>query len=370
MIKISFLFGSGISLSSKLPDVSTITNKLLTEGFFYSTYTDKITYPSPEKVKHYKFFLKRLSNYCITLNLNNTYEDLFYFTKSIEDSLCQKECGDFFVNFFIDNIKHDLPNLVDEENIKINKNNIYSSFEQFIFELNVYIQKFVENKLHHTDKLENINRFINMLLKEEKSNYDFFTLNHDLLLETSLENLKRKNDFNTGFGNDNKFSISNFENTSCRFNILKLHGSINWNRKRDDNGKDHIFTTDPANPFDNHLNPTPNLVMGTFNKFKLYSYGIFYDLLHEFRSRLSQTNKLFVCGYGFRDEGINSVLLEWMERDSDNELHIFHEDRNSLIGNSNVFVGWKWEKRLINGQIKIIEKYFEKIEWENIINPL
>lgn len=364
MKKISFLFGSGISLSSKLPDVRTITIKLLSEDYFYSTYTDKITYPSQEKVQHYKKFLKKLSNYCIALNLNNTYEDLFYFTKSIEKSLCHKECGDFFVNFFIDNIMHDLPNLVDDENIKINKNIIYSSFKQFIFELNLYIQKFVANNLRRADKLEDIGRFINMLLENDNYKCDIFTLNHDILLESSLK--EKGKDYNVGFGKNNKFQIENFIKSTFQFNIFKLHGSINWNRGKDVNRKDYIFETDSSTPFNKHSDTSPYFIMGTFNKYELYSYGIFYDLAHEFRSRLSQTNKLFVSGYGFRDEGINSVLLEWMEKGSENEIHIFHKSKNSLIGSSNVFVGWEWKKRLTSGQIKIIEKYFEKIEWEDI----
>jgi hypothetical protein len=364
MKKISFLFGSGISLSANLPNVSTITNELLTKDFFYCKYGDKITDPTQEEIKYYKKFLKKISSFCIALDLNNTYEDIYYLTKSIEDTLCQKEYGDFFVNFFIESIKYDLPNLIDEKELKTNKNNIYFSFEQFIFKLNWYIQNFVANKLRQTHNLEHIDRFIKMLMKEEKFNYDIFTLNHDILLETSLK--KNDVDPNTGFGKNNKFSIDNFRNTSSQFNFFKLHGSVDWNRKRNDNGKDYIFTTNPANPFDNHLDPSSNFVMGTFNKFKLYSYGIFYDLLHEFRSRLSQTNKLFVCGYGFRDEGINSVLLEWMERDSENILQIFHEDRNSLIGNSNVFVGWEWKKRIDNEQIIFKQKYFKKIEKEDL----
>ncbi|NQT65904.1 MAG: SIR2 family protein [FCB group bacterium] len=367
MKKISFLFGSGISLSANLPDVNTITKDLLTKDPFNNNNIDKITDLSQEKIKNYKKFLKKLSNYCIALNLNNTYEDLYYFTESIQKSLCLKEYGDFFVNFFIESIKYDIPKLIDEKKLKENKNDISFSFGQFIFDLNIYIQKFVAYKLQNIGNSEPINRFLNMLLKEEDSNYDLFTLNHDILLETGLI---EKPNYNTGFGKNNKFSIDNFKNTSYRFNIFKLHGSINWNRIRDDKGKDHIYITDPDKPADDHLNPTPNFIMGTFNKYEKYTFGIPYDLFHEFRVRLAKIKTLHICGYGFHDQGVNLILLEWMERDSDNEIHIFHEDRNSLIGDSNVFVGWKWEKRIANGQIKIIEKYFEKIEWEEIVNPL
>ncbi|MBL7086106.1 MAG: SIR2 family protein [Candidatus Cloacimonetes bacterium] len=360
MKKMSFLFGSGISLSANLPNVSTITNDLLTNSEVFSNLND----PSQEEIKYYKKFLKKLSNLCIALDLNNTYEDLYYLTKSIEDTLCLGKYSDFFVNFFIESIKYDLPNLIDEKELKTNKNDIYCSFAQFIFKLNWYIKNFVANKLQHANNLEHINRFINMLLKEEKFNYDFFTLNHDILLETSFK--KNDVDPNTGFGKNNKFSSDNFKNISCRFNILKLHGSINWNRKRDENNVDCIFETDPSIPNHSHLDPSNTIVIGTFNKFKLYSYGIFYDLFHEFKSRLSQMNLLFVCGYGFRDEGVNYTILEWLLKDAVNKLIIFHKDKDSLKYISNVSFRSNCDEFEKHNKIIFKHKYFEDIEWKDM----
>ena len=356
----SFLFGSGISLSANLPNVCTITNDLLTNSEVFSNLND----PSQEEIKYYKKFLKKLSNLCIALDLNNTYEDIYYLTKSIEDSLCLGKYGDFFVNFFLESIKYDLPTLIDEKTLKTHNTDLYFSLEQFIFKLNWYIKNFVANKLQHANNLEHINRFINMLLKKEKFNYDFFTLNHDILLETNFK--KNKIEFNNGFGHDKKFSIKNFANSSCKFNIFKLHGSINWNRKRDENNVDCIFETDPSIPNNSQLDPSNTIVIGTFNKFKLYSYGIFYDLFHEFKSRLSQMNLLFVCGYGFRDEGVNYTILEWLLKNDANKLIIFHKDKNFLIGNANVSVGWEWKKLMNSKQIIFKQKYFEDIEWKDM----
>ena len=370
MKKLTFLFGSGISLSANLPNVSTITNELLTKDFFYSGYGDHVTYPQRNTVHKYKKFLKKLSNYCVSLNLNNSYEDLFYITTSIQDSLDQREFGNFYVNYFINSIKFVLTEIIDEKNKKNNKNDINSAFKQFIFELNVYIQKFVAKKLRPSENNVYINSFISKL-KDEYS-YNIFTLNHDLLLETGLKEKEKEKGIyvNTGFGKNNKFSIDNFKDTSSQFNIFKLHGSINWNRGKDVNRKDYIFETDSSTPFNKHTDTSPYFIMGTFNKYELYTYGIFYDLFHEFRVRLSKTNTLYICGYGFRDEGVNSVLLEWMEKDSNNKIKIFHKDKQNLISNSNVFTGWEWDKRIAKKQIKIIKKYFENIEWKDIVNSL
>lgn len=359
MEKISFLLGSGISLSSKLPDVSTITNELLA----YSDIPKNITPLLQDRIKHYKQFLNMLSSYCTALNLNNTYEDLYFYTQSIEKILDTGKCGNFFVKHFIESIKYDLPTLIDKRTLK-DQCDLNHALKDFIFQFNIYFRNIVANKLRCADNLEDINRFIKMLLKEEKFNFDLFTLNHDLLLETSLK--EQSIYYNTGFGKNNKFSIDNYKDTSSRFNIFKLHGSINWNRKRNDKNKDCIFITDPANPADGHSDPTTNFIMGTFNKYELYSYGIFYDLFHEFRIRLSKTNKLLVCGYGFRDEGVNSVLLEWMEKDLTNKLLIFHNNEDSLRSNSNVFTGWEWDERIANKQIKILKNGFEDIKWEDI----
>jgi len=356
MPRISFLFGSGISLSAKLPNVDTITDKLLTEYDYNNANYDF----SQKKVEFYQKFLQKLAYYSIALKLNFTYEDLYYITKSIEDNLSNKKFGNFFITYFLDSIKYDLPNLIDKKTLQTEFYDIDASFFQFITGLNWYIKNFVADKLKAIENLEAVNNFVKMLQQEKNYKYDIFTLNHDILLETSLK--KNHEISNTGFGDENKFSISNFADSVSRFNIFKLHGSIDWNRKRDINEKDYIFTMNPVNPADGHLDPTPHYVIGTFNKYEIYSYGIFYDLFREFRSRLSKTNLLIICGYGFRDEGVNSILLEWIINNSANKLYIFHKNKKSLIGNSNMFTGWDWESE----QIIFNSKYFEDIEWNDI----
>jgi hypothetical protein len=68
------------------------------------------------------------------------------------------------------------------------------------------------------------------------------------------------------------------------------------------------------------------MLVGTFNKILEYSGGIFADLFCTFRSALRTTNYLVVSGYGFRDKGVNSTIIEWLRGSSDKRLVIIHEN--------------------------------------------
>ena len=57
----------------------------------------------------------------------------------------------------------------------------------------------------------------------------------------------------------------------------------------------------------------PMLLVGTYNKMRHYTSGIYADLYFELRRALRETERLIVCGYGFGDKGINRQLIEWAD---------------------------------------------------------
>ena len=125
MSRISFLFGSGISVSAKLPRVKEITDKLLTEYDYNDANYD---FSQKKVIKFYQKFLQKLADYSIALKLNFTYEVLYYITKSIEDNLSNKKFGNFFITYFLDSIKYDLPNLIDKKTLQTKFYDIDASF--------------------------------------------------------------------------------------------------------------------------------------------------------------------------------------------------------------------------------------------------
>ena len=50
------------------------------------------------------------------------------------------------------------------------------------------------------------------------------------------------------------------------------------------------------------------LLMGTFNKMLLYTASLWGELHCHFHHSLSRDSALVVCGYGFRDKGINTKI--------------------------------------------------------------
>jgi hypothetical protein len=91
--------------------------------------------------------------------------------------------------------------------------------------------------------------------------------------------------------------------------LAKLHGSTNW--RIDANGHYHA-EPQPVG--------VPLLVFGSGNKLRVD--GPYMDLLFAFRNRLELTLKLSVCGYSFRDQHINHLILSWLTLGSDRLLDI------------------------------------------------
>lgn len=371
MNKLHFLFGSGISKSAGLPDVNTLTKDLISNSIDLNTLNNP--FGSREDILYYRKFLGWLSNYCVSLNMNNTYEDLFFITQSIEDTINLGKDGNFLSKNLIENYKFEFVKFLSEESLSIHNNDFDLCFSQFIYGVNWYIKEIIVRKLSISDQtnLEDIEKYIDILSKNDDYNYDIFTLNHDILLETILLKLSLKEILlNTGFGMNNSFSIKNFKDFPERFNIFKLHGSINWNRSKDNSGNDYIFEVKLFEDRIKSYDPSNKILIGTFNKFEAYSYGIFYDLFLEFRKSLSSTNLLFVCGYGFHDEGVNSIILEWMSKDRKNKLVIIHPNKYSLINHANVPVGWKWNEFIKEDRLIFKPKFFENIDWDDIAESL
>ena len=153
--------------------------------------------------------------------------------------------------------------------------------------------------------------------------------------------------------------------------FLKLHGSVDWFDLCPDSSEsafdvqigiphgdfEHTKTADGVLqlPCDGR----PLLLIGTFNKSTRYSVGIFKDIHCRFRSLLSKSDKLIVCGYSFGDKGINSEIFDWYYAKRGRRFLIIHPDPDELVSNARGAIrnNWgEWEKR---GSIKVIPKPLE-----------
>jgi hypothetical protein len=123
---------------------------------------------------------------------------------------------------------------------------------------------------------------------------DFFTLNHDIVLETCLN--ENGIQFNDGFFKPDKeehryWESGLFNSTSFKVFLFKLHGSINWFRFRREDAEDwsgesiaipsgmvNSLITDAKGRMWRALDKRPILLIGRSNKIFDYLSGIFAEL--------------------------------------------------------------------------------------------
>lgn len=105
-------------------------------------------------------------------------------------------------------------------------------------------------------------------------------------------------------------------------NVLKLHGSINWEWHATDAGEGALprrvvrVVDDPAGADSR----APALVFG--QRAKLTAEGPFLALLAEFERHLSATTWVVIVGYSFRDDHVNELLRRWLSEDMDRHLTV------------------------------------------------
>lgn len=137
---------------------------------------------------------------------------------------------------------------------------------------------------------------------------DIFTLNYDVIIESTLEELQLP--YTDGFrGAENAyFDPIVYDEESRRapfFRLYKLHGSVNW--YRDDRGAVR------RRPSQGEIGGGPHLIYPSEQKYRQTQYGVYESLLSRFRDRLRQqrpNNKLVILGYSLSDDHIAEAIVD------------------------------------------------------------
>lgn len=165
--------------------------------------------------------------------------------------------------------------------------------------------------------------------------------------------------------------------------FLKLHGSVNWFRFRPVSGiewyndrvgipvdGDCVHSIDNEGTLQDSLDCRPQVLIGTFNKISSYTRHLFFDLHYQFRAFLDSVDRVAVCGYGFGDKGINEALLEWFYGRRERQVFVFHRHPDELVQTARGAIADKWERWLKSGRVKVIEKWIEELEHDELIETL
>jgi len=205
---------------------------------------------------------------------------------------------------------------------------------------------------------------------EHVRDLDIFTLNHDSLVESELN--EQKIPFADGFacgpGALREFD-GMWDKPGRRVRLFKLHGSVGWYEftfpKHHRTPNHRAFAAvegDPdhsVGPGRKHLDlvkPQPMFLTGTTVKERRYGIGLTGAIFAKFVSRLAGHRTLICCGYGWGDKGINIRLDEWLQARPGNKIVILQEKDIDKVQHSGFWVG-RWSRYLRAGKVKVVKKW-------------
>lgn len=180
-----------------------------------------------------------------------------------------------------------------------------------------------------------------------------FTLNYDLCLEKNLKDETTEQ----GFDEFDKWSFRRYDygdsNKEIGFYLYKLHGSINWQKTRDEQlikTEGDIKTDDLA------------IIFGISNKLQSYDPYLFY--FYEFRERCLEGNLIICSGYGFNDDHINDVLKQGLKNNSYKKIviNVYEPNKDDSRLKSEI----SEKLKIPNNQIVIYNKHAKQFFTEDL----
>ncbi|MDF2506511.1 MAG: hypothetical protein K0Q52_370 [Microbacterium sp.] len=159
------------------------------------------------------------------------------------------------------------------------------------------------------------------LATQQPGGLDITTLNYDLTIETAAAN--RGVPVDTGLDRWQPGLPLRFEPIDGRVNLIKPHGSIDWERVSSSQRNRiegfplvrHCYRTsaDPEAQPTWGTSSSPLIVIG--DREKLETDGPTLALLHAFEESLHRASHLLIVGYSFGDEHVNTIVRNWMNAD-------------------------------------------------------
>jgi hypothetical protein len=339
-MKIGFLLGAGVSLPFA-PTTSSLTERLLrgddvhrhSDGTYFLS---KEKYPaldnqeSIDRIRSLLDFLKehadRFFGQRKVRDRRAHYEDLYYSVTQLADAI------DDFENPAINELLEKAGRLFIMP--PLSRGPAFQS-EDLFDETRRYMKGIISHSLTALQPdQDHLRQIVHAAQDRSFSRVEIFTLNHDLLVERTLENAGIQ--FSNGFVNCSddldSWDRASFARSRIKVRLTKLHGSVDWYPMRfspqgpsvvciPTNG-DPDHARGPNGRFAELLPDRPVMLVGTFNKMMEYTMGIYADLFCAFRTALWSLDSVIVSGYSFSDKGVNASLVEWTRQNRERRLLI------------------------------------------------
>jgi len=247
-------------------------------------------------------------------------------------------------------------------------------------ELDVKICKMIYKIISEKEKVANLQNTMKFLAWLNMQNRDFskeiYTSNYDMIIEKSLEKIQIP--YFDGFVGSyepfflpesvDKF-VKNYDLTKSWIRLWKIHGSLSWFWKKDDDAKNvkivRIWKNDVREEDKDEIVIYPS--REKYDSSRKQPFIAYFDRLKNY---LSEGELLFIIsGYSFSDQHINEIIFNSLRQNnrlfiivfsySDSSIEELHKLSSSFLNIS----AFGPKKAIINGELK--EWTFTKDENEN-----
>lgn len=393
MNPIVFLLGAGSSVPAEMPRTADITKRVLSgRGVYYHTddtfHIDESQIERPvwddrtdQVVKFISGYVQPLISKCVPGMAGDeiNYETLYYVVKQVRNHL-NLSVSNPAVQPFAKRLKKQV------EGSGLLAPSLGGGDDRCLEDLcNLtldYISDIVWRMLSGSaDSLDYLRSIVDATLDTDYASVHLFTLNHDLILE---QYLKRRNlTYVDGLAHGDNFDRwdSGVFDEQSNIYLYKLHGSVDCYQMNLCSGdqRERVLGR-PKFPGQHHSisNQTcidlasgrPELLIGTEDKVHGYLGGHFFELHSRFYQMLKQTNRLIVCGYSFRDTGINIRIYDWLWRRPERKLCIIHPVPQQLAENATAILPSSLNQGQKLEQVIFISKSIEFTSWAEIREAL
>jgi hypothetical protein len=388
-----FLLGSGASQPSGMPSTDTITeaieagHNVITNNQRYfaanidandeNAYLNDVILQSDQdqRVKPIVRFISTLKEMIMEVQDKANYEDIYYAVNQISGDIDNP-----LIKPAIDMLKEKTLDLAG--NCEEASPNPYTDLSILAEHSEYYIEDMVANLLSKEPNNLDYYQFIRDAKNDDEIDViSIATLNHDKNIELYLtrQEIGFADGFNESENEIRYWNSSIFETTDKKVRLLKLHGSINWRRYRYENGSLHGdrygialsgFSNDDNSSASSNIEASPdgkpNMLIGVHNKMLKYIGGIFGDLQYHFLTALRKARLLVVCGYGFRDKGMNNHIIDWLNSSLERRMMIYHPAPEELFRGARLAIKNNINNWDNQGSLFVVKKNVESISWNEI----
>lgn len=320
--RITFLFGSGISIPAQILSTSQISDIIFkgknivrgtAEDYFFGApqnFDWNIYADFPNRVKKFiGILISELKDYHKRQDKNINYEEVYYLLEFLLNNYYGNDGNPAFKYLLkefeprINKLLLPINSLIDN-NLELNK---------LLGETKIYIKDLVTILLSKkAESFRGLNILREFIQYKNLQNIDIFTLNHDTVIEQFFASESVQ--FTDGFkkaDEDYSFWEPNVFDMNSRIKLFKIHGSVNWhyfdeyswNDRRICKVSPNIFWREPKRSI---------ILIGSYNKPSKYIEGLYLELFYRFYKGLITNNQLIVSGYSFNDRGINNKIFDWL----------------------------------------------------------